>query len=324
MKTLLLSIFTLLVLLCHHLPADQPANDWENPQIVGINKEEPRASFFPYLSPSDLKKDQPETASNYISLNGTWKFNFVKKPSDRPADFYKMEFNVSNWDDIQVPGNWELQGFGTAIYTDVEYPFPSNPPYIPHDFNPVGSYVCDFTIPKEWLNKKVYIHIGAVRSAMNLWINGEKVGYSQGSKTPAEFDISPYMKSGNNKIACEVYRFSDGSYLEGQDFWKISGFERDIYLYARPEIQVADVFVHSSLDSIYKNGRFSTDLMIKNVSNSDAENLQIKMEIFSGKELVIQQKVVTNCERNNITSLQTPLIIINNVNKWTAETPHQK
>ena len=215
--------------------------NWENPQIFQENKLPPHAHFIRYESEEKALKREENTSTFYKSLNGLWKFNWVRKPSDRPMDFYKMDYDDTLWNEIPVPSNWELEGYGMPIYTNIDYPFPKNPPHIPHEYNPVGSYRTTFTITENWKDKQICIHFGAVRSAFYVWVNGEQVGYSQGSKLPAEFDITEYLKEGENVLAVEVYRWSDGSYLEDQDFWRLSGIERDVYLFAKNPIHIADV-----------------------------------------------------------------------------------
>jgi len=294
------------------------SHDWENPAIVGINKETPRASFFAFRNNKVSKK---ENSSYYLSLNGKWRFNWVLTPAERPIDFYKPTYDISNWKDIDVPGSWELQGYGVPIYTDVSYPFPNNPPYIPNDYNPVGSYKRTFTTPEKWNGEKIFIHFGGVRSAMYLWINGKKVGYSQGSKTPAEFNITKYLKKGTNDLAVEVYRFSDGSYLEDQDYWKISGFERDVYLYSRPSIHVADFWAKASLDKTYKNGILNLDVSVKNIGKK-ASRKRITVNLFDNNN----KKIYSESKSIRTTKGKTNSISFNkefkNINKWTSETPN--
>lgn len=299
--------------------------DWENPQVVGRNKERPRATFFAFSNRQNALQNDQTKSPHFRSLNGTWKFHFVKKPSERPVDFYKEDYDVSQWNEISVPGNWELQGFGTPIYTDVEYPFPSNPPLIPHDYNPVGSYRRDFEIPANWINRQVFLHFGAAKSAMYVWVNGRKVGYSQGSKTPAEFDITKFIKEGKNNLACELYRFSDGAYLEGQDYWKISGLERDVYLYSRPNVHIRDFFVHAGLDSNYRNGLFSLDLEVKNENLNQNSQNQVQIELFENDDQkspivkLVRQIQVENRYETTIRFTQQKII---NPKKWTAEIPN--
>jgi beta-galactosidase len=290
----------------------QGKHDWENTEVFNINKEPAHASFIPFDQPSnDLFR--PRFSSPFVlDLNGTWKFHYVKTPAERPQEFYEPSFDVSDWADIQVPGNWEFQGFGTPIYTDVAYPFPPNPPFVPEDFNPVGSYRRSFEIPDEWRGKEVFIHLGSVKSAFYIWINGQKVGYSQGSKLPAEFNITPYLQKGGNDVALEVYRFSDGAYLEDQDYWKVSGLERDVYLIARPENHLFDFHVKADLDKSYQNGLFSLSTVFRgnNFNNETLEVLLYKdTSLIYSEDQKVQEKLVFNAE-------------LKNVQKWTAETPH--
>lgn len=312
MNRLFIYICLSLIFYVDLLSQKQGTEDWENTQIIDINKEPPHASFIPFDNESfDLwrhKFDSPFVKS----LNGTWKFSFVKKPADRPKDFYKNDFDVSDWSDISVPGNWELQGFGVPIYTDVSYPFPANPPFIPHDFNPVGSYKRNFTIPKEWAGKKVYIHFGSVKSAFYLWINGEKVGYSQGSKVPAEFNITSYLVPGNNQIALEVYRWSDGAYLEGQDYWKISGIERDVYLLARPSFHLFDFQIVSTLNKNYKDGVFSLKTLFR---GANPGNHHLEVKLYDNRQLL--KKI--NKPINDVDSIS---FVVEDVKQWSAEIPN--
>jgi beta-galactosidase len=241
----------------------QELPDWENPEVISINKESPRATFR-HFNGAPLASTIDEL-TNYQTLNGIWKFNWVAKPADRPVDFYKNGFDVSKWDDIDVPSDWQMKGYGYPIYTNQPYPFPKNAPFIPHDNNPVGSYKRTFELNPDWKGQQIFVHFGAVNSAFYLWVNGQKVGYSEGSKTPAEFNLTQYLKEGENSIAVEVYRWCDGSYLEDQDFWRLSGIERDVYMYATSNIRVTDVRSNASLDkSNYEDGILSLAIDIQN------------------------------------------------------------
>lgn len=309
------SRFFLLILILHLSTVfAQNKVEWQNSEIVQINALAPHAS----LNTATCINDDYANG-DVLSLNGIWKFNWVKKPADRIKDFYKRDYNTSAFKDIKVPGNWELQGFGVPIYTDVEYPFPSNPPFIPADYNPVGQYVSFFDIPDKWLSKQVVLRLRGVKSAYYLWINGEKVGYSQGSKTPVEFDITKYVSEKNNKIALEVYRWSDGAYLEGQDYWKISGIERSVEVLARPKIQIADFFVKALLDDEYKNGVFSCEVDVKNLL-PEKENATIKCEIIDddNKSVYSSEKEFSVADDFK-TSFNTH---IKDVLQWSAETPN--
>ncbi len=220
----------------------QTGTEWEDPEVFQINRERPHATFYRHTSEATaMAAKRFEGSPFYQSLNGVWKFHWVKKPSERPAYFYLENFDVGAWDDIIVPGNWELNGFGIPIYSNITYPFSADPPKVDRDHNPVGSYRRVFNISEDWLDQEVYIHFGAVRSAMYLWVNGKFVGYNEGSKTPAEFRLTDFIRAGENSIAVEVYRWSDASYLEDQDFWRLSGMDRDVYLYATPKVTVHDL-----------------------------------------------------------------------------------
>jgi len=295
-------------------------NDWENPEVFAVNKEEPRASFFAFTSEEEALKGNMERSPLFKSLNGTWKFHWVEKPEERPLDFQKPDYDNSSWDNIQVPGLWELQGYGVPIYTDVSYPFPNNEPYIPHDYNPVGSYKRYFQLPDHWEEREIYIHFGAVRSAFYIWINGIKVGYSQGSKTPAEFNITEYIRAGENQVSVEVYRFSDGSYLEGQDYWKFSGFERDVYLYARPKTRIMDFFAHCTLDRYFENGIISLDIDIrKEDKDIEAVRLECKVVKEDTEVLFSSLKEIDLKEGNTMVSFGDTLY---GIKPWSAETPN--
>ena len=173
-----------------------------------------------------------------------------------------MGYNTKRWKDIQVPGSWELQGFDSPIYTDVAYPFPANPPHVPTDYNPVGAYVREFTVPAHWKGMDIFLDFEGVESAFYCWVNGELAGYSEDSRLPAHFNITPFLKAGKNKLAVKVFRYSDGSYLEDQDYWKYSGIERDVYLYARPQSRVQDFKLVAGLTNGYKDGDFNLDITL--------------------------------------------------------------
>jgi len=227
--------------------------DWQNEAVFNINKEDPHVNIVPFKELSKAIKMDIKKSQSYQNLNGNWKFQYSKSVELRPVNFYKEDYDASKWAEIKVPSNWEVEGFGIPIYINSDYPFDKNPqpPLIRID-NPVGSYIHEFEINPNWESRSVYIHFGAVKSAAYLWINGKKVGYTQGSKTPSEWDISSYIKPGKNKLALEVYRWSDGSYLECQDFWRISGIERDVYLYAKEKASIQDYRVTSLLTNNYQ------------------------------------------------------------------------
>ena len=236
--------------------------DWENPAVFGINKLPPRASFVPFLNMEDVLKNDPKKAPFLTSLNGDWKFHLSTKPAERPVSFFESDYDDSSWNTIPVPSNWEVLGYDVPIYTNVKYPHEKTPPKIQDHYNPVGSYRTTFEIDQLSTNKEMILHFGAVSSAMYVWVNGKKVGYSQGSKTPAEFNITPLVQTGKNTLAVEVYRWSDGSYLEDQDFWRLSGITRDVYLLVRNKTHIEDFSVLSTLNSDYTEGVFELEVML--------------------------------------------------------------
>ncbi len=229
-------------------------NDWENPEVVGRNKEPGHCTLMPYPDVETALACNREASPYFLSLNGQWKFNCVRKPDDRPKDFYKPDFDVSKWAEIPVPSNWEMHGYDHAIYLNIRYPHPTNPPYIAHDYNPVGSYRREFTIPDSWDGRQVFLHFDGVQSAFYVWINGQMVGYSEDSMLPAEFNVTPYLQKGKNILAVEVYRWCDGSYLEDQDFIRFSGIQRNVCLFSTPTVHISDFFVRATLDDQYKDG----------------------------------------------------------------------
>jgi beta-galactosidase len=293
--------------------------EWENPEIFGINKEPARATALPYNDEQQAVADNYSQSPYYQSLNGTWKFNWHKRPADKPEGFYKEGYDVSQWGTIQVPGNWELQGYGTPIYTNITYPHPKNPPYIDHNDNPVGCYVHDFNIPKDWDGRRVFLHFESGLAAMYVWVNGQKVGYSQVTKSPAEFDITSYIRQGKNTLAIEAYRWSDGSYLEDQDFWRLSGFDRSVYLYSTAQSRIFDFFAKGDLDNNYKNGLFSVDVTLKNHADKEQK------AAASVKLLDANGKTIFNQTKNTAISENTIVNFAKNISSphlWSNETPY--
>jgi len=295
--------------------------DWENPHVFGINNEYTRTTALPYGTAAAALQNQYDQSSYFLSLNGTWKFKWVARPADRPVDFYKESYDVSNWDNFTIPGNWEMNGYGKPIYTNATYPFPKNPPFLNHEDNPVGSYKKSVDLPATWKGRQVYLHFEASAAAMYVWVNGQKVGYSEVMKCPSEFNITSYLRDGSNTIAIEAYRWSDGSYLEDQDFWRISGFDRGAYLYSTAETRIQDFFVHPSLDDNYKNGLLSLDVKVRNLGKTDKDQT-IEAELFdaAGKSVYksVQKASVAAGETRNV---QFAAQVVKVPRQWTAETP---
>ena len=297
-------------------------HEWENPKIFKINTEKPHATLIPFPDIESLSGRKPSPF--FQSLNGKWKFNWVLKPADRPVDFYKDEFDVSAWKEIDVPSNWEFQGYGIPVYVNqpYEWPKPWNPPHIPHDNNPVGSYKHWFIIPEGWKDREIFIHFAGVKSAFYIWINGQFVGYSEDAKTPAEWNITKYLIDGKNSVALEVYRWSDGSYLECQDMWRISGIEREVFLYSTPKIRIKDFFIQSDLVNNYKNGRLKIDIELKNhATDLNNQNLTLLIELWNDTSVVVREEKPVNFSGNDSTSVSFEKTIPY-VQIWSAEDPH--
>ncbi|QCX39742.1 DUF4981 domain-containing protein [Aureibaculum algae] len=309
----------------------------ENPDVISDNKENGHATFHSYTSSDKALNNDIKNSTNYQSLNGLWKFQWVRSPDQRSLDFMEPNTDLTDWDDIKVPSNWEVEGYGVPIYVNHQYEFsdfkapvskemefidgiyPKNPGKVPHDYNPVGSYRKDFELANNWDQKEVFIHIGAMKSGGFLWVNGTYVGYSQGSKLPAEFNITKHLKPGKNSIALQIYRWTDGSYLECQDFWRISGIERDVYLYAQPKTRIKDFEVQSLLDASYLNGKFNLKIDLEN-HNIKKQKIKVNYKIIddSNKEITNETKEFQLSEPSSVIFSAT----INNVKSWSAEHPN--
>ncbi|PQJ80983.1 hypothetical protein BTO18_10700 [Polaribacter porphyrae] len=295
--------------------------EWENPEIFQINREKPRATFYNYATPNDAFINKGwETSSFYKSLNGNWSFYYADSVQARPVDFYKQDFNIEGWDKIEVPSNWEMKGFGLPIYVNLGYVFPINPPFIKHNLNNVGSYKRTIDIPKKWKNKNVYIHFAGVSGAMYVYVNGKQVGYNEGSKTAAEFNITNYVKSGENQIAVQVLRWSDASYMEDQDFWRLSGIERDVYLRAENKIHLKDIKLNGDLSADYKKGLLNLELEIENTSDNLSSG-KIVTTLFKDNNQIEKYVEKFNVPSKKIIS-KSFSDVIPNIKKWSAETPN--
>ena len=255
----------LILLPCFSASASDQIRHWTDHTVFGINKLEPHATAFHFDDREAALIGDQSRSPWFQSLDGDWKFQWVSKPADAPAGFESPEFDDSAWDVIPVPANWEVMGYGKPIYLDERYPFDAQWPDVPLDYNPVGSYRRTFDLNPAWKGRQVRLHFGAVRSAMYVWINGELAGYSQGAKTPAEFDITALLKAGRNSIALKIFRWSDASYLESQDMLRMSGIERSIHLEALPLVQVTDFFARASLGDSYRTGVLDLDVDIANL-----------------------------------------------------------
>lgn len=307
-KQLMTGLFTVLALTA----GAQTFQEWRNPEINAVNRAPMHTNYFAFENADAAKKANKKQSTNYMTLNGTWKFNWVKDADSRPTDFWKTGFNDKGWDDLQVPAVWELNGYGDPIYVNVGYAwrnqFQNNPPEVPTENNHVGSYRREIVVPASWNGKDIIAHFGSVTSNMYLWVNGRYVGYSEDSKLEAEFDLTPYLKPGQkNLIAFQVFRWCDGSYLEDQDFFRYSGVGRDCYLYARNKKRIQDIRVTPDLDAAYQNGSLAINLDLKGSGKVDLELVDAQ-----GKQVA------------TATANKSGLVTMNveNPKKWSAETPY--
>ncbi|WP_347142423.1 beta-galactosidase, LacZ type [Phocaeicola dorei] len=307
-KQLMTGLFTVLALTA----GAQTFQEWRNPEINAVNRAPMHTNYFAFENADAAKKANKKQSTNYMTLNGTWKFNWVKDADSRPTDFWKTGFNDKGWDDLQVPAVWELNGYGDPIYVNVGYAwrnqFQNNPPEVPTENNHVGSYRREIVVPASWNGKDIIAHFGSVTSNMYLWVNGRYVGYSEDSKLEAEFDLTPYLKPGQkNLIAFQVFRWCDGSYLEDQDFFRYSGVGRDCYLYARNKKRIQDIRVTPDLDAAYQNGSLTINLDLKGSGKVDLELVDAQ-----GKQVA------------TATANKSGLVTMNveNPKKWSAETPY--
>lgn len=289
-----------------------PPTEWEQPEVVAVNREPMKATFFNFESTDKAIAADPAASKYYLSLDGTWSFAYSERPETRPKDFYRDDFDLSRWKTIQVPGMIQAQGYGKPIFTNIDYPFPMAEPFIPPALNEVGSYRRDFVVPADWDGRDVFLHVGAAGAAYYIWVNGKQVGYSEDSKLPSEFNLSKYVKPGKNSIAIEVYRWADASYLEDQDFWRLSGIERSVYVYAEPKSRLRDYTVTALLDKKnYKDGLFSLQAELAGAPSSG----EIAVTVYDGDKAVLATGGKVQGDKLALDG------VIRNVKPWSAETP---
>lgn len=302
---------------------------WQDVQVVQVNKEYPRTQFMSYNSASEALNIRFEDSQYYHSLNGTWKFYYVDAYKDLPDNITDVDIAMDQWNDITVPGNWELQGFGTPIYINHHFEFVERdphsrfpkfaPPYLP-EANPVGVYRREFTVPEGWQDRQVFLSIDGAKSGVYVYINGQEIGYSEDSKTAAEFNISPYLQSGSNTLVLKIFRWSTGSYLESQDFWRISGIERDVYLWSQPQIALADFRVKSTLDDSYQDGVFELETSIANHLEK-VVFAEVSYQLLDPQNKVVLTETKDISIQRNAENSVTFKADIKDVATWTAENP---
>ncbi|MGC4102833.1 glycoside hydrolase family 2 TIM barrel-domain containing protein [Ferruginibacter sp.] len=303
---------------------------YEDPLVSGINRDASRATAYSYATVQAALKNNRDSSRRYISLNGEWDFSFALKPGDEPADFYKTK--VNGWKKINVPSNWEMEGYDKPIYKSAVYPFrPVNPPYVPKDYNGVGCYQRSFSVPADWKNKNITLHFGGVSSAYKLWINGKFTGYAEDSFLPSEFNITPYLQDGENVISVWVIRWSDGSFLEDQDQWRMSGIHREVYLLAEPKLRIADFFYQTRLDKEYKDATLSIRPRMENLTGKAMPGYQLKAQLYDENDQPVLAKPLQKPVDDIINEIHPRLdqvkfglleTKISNPKKWSTEEPN--
>ncbi|RLD83522.1 MAG: beta-galactosidase, partial [Bacteroidetes bacterium] len=340
-KTITTVIFLAGLIINIHAQVKNPIKDYnyyiQNKEVISENKLDAHASFTSYTSEENALNKNADKATFYQSLDGVWKFKWVRSPKDKPSEFINPKTDVSNWDDIKVPSNWEVEGFGIPIYVNHQYEFadykapvaddikfvdkiyPAEPGKIPANYNPVGSYRRNFELDKDWDGKEIFLHIGAMKAGGFVWLNGKYIGYSQGSKLPSEFNITKAVKSGKNTIALQIFRWTDGSYLECQDFWRISGIERSVYVYAQPKVRMVDFEITSILDGAYKGGVLDVNIGLKNHLSKE-QKIEVNYKLYdSGKKILVNDSKSFSVKNKGNVVFKANIL---DVKQWSAEHPN--
>ena len=294
----------------------------ENPGIFETNQEEGHTPLIPYLTFKEALVNNIRGSGNYLSLNGIWKFHYSETPEGVISDFFKEGFNDKKWDTIRVPSNWEMKGFGDPIFRNVSTPFKPNPPFVPKEYNPAGSYRKTFKIPGTWKEKEIFLRMEKTQSASFVWINGKEVGYNEGGQEPAEYDITKYLKPGNNIVAVVVYKYSDGYYLEDQDYWRLAGIFDDIWIYAAPKTHIFDWYATTDLDAQYKDAKLNLLVTVRNFTAENTEDFSVKASLLD--ETGMSVKTINSNKFLIAPSGNTEVRLSENIEnplKWSAEFP---
>jgi len=303
----------------------QEVPDWENPAVFERGQVAPHATLMPFDNVAAALEGNRKASSWCLLLSGTWKFHWAPVPDEAPATFFEPGFDASDWDDIEVPSDWQMQGFGHPMFRNIEHPFPSTPPTVPADYNPVGSYLRSFDLPTTWAGRRVFLYFEGVKSASYVWINGREVGYNQGGMEPAEYDVTEYLQAGSNTIAVQVYRFSDGTYLEDQDMWRLSGIYRDVYLVATPQVHLRDFFVTTDLDTNYRDAELKIATEVSNYGQENTDGYRIRAALYPSDGIT---PVVQPFETRDIsipaggTLADTLAVSVASPELWSAEHPN--
>ncbi|MDR2146032.1 MAG: glycoside hydrolase family 2, partial [Tannerella sp.] len=307
------TFFILVCLLAGTLQAQQvnyPENIYdfiENTSVFELNQEEGRAFFLP---------------EKRLSLNGDWKFFYSDVPENIPPKFYETNFNDRKWETIKVPSNWEMQGFGDRIFRNVTSPFKANPPFVPREYNPTGAYRKTFQIPPSWKGQQVFLRMEKVASASFVWINGEEAGYNEGAQEPAEYNITKFLKPGKNTIAVHVVKYSDGYYLEGQDYWRLAGIFDDVWIYATPAVRLFDWQVVTDLDGTYTDAVLDLTVDVKKYTVEPSQSFRVKAKLLDAAKQAVAELTGESFVLNEPGKKQLQFRqMIKNPKKWTSETP---
>ncbi len=313
--------------LCNYVFAQEVEflrDDWENPAVFEKGQNAPHAFHVPFTTREAALKNDKTNSDNFQLLNGQWKFKWVETPEQVPEGFWEPGFNVKNWDDIKVPSNWQLKGYGHPKFRNVALTFESNPPNIPDYYNPVGCYKRMFNVQPGWKNKEVMLRFEGIKSASYVWVNGKRVGYNQGGFEPAEYDITPFIKTGKNDLSVQVIRFSDGSYLENQDMWRLSGIFRDVELYAQPKTFIHDFYVITDLDESYTDAKLAVETDIQN-KNSETAACSLEIDVLDENNQSILNEGIQSMNfkiDGHSTKKVTVSSLVENPRKWSAEFPN--
>jgi beta-galactosidase len=301
------------------MAAASSVNEWENPTVVERNKLGPHSYFLPFDSVEQARAYEAAQSPFYLTLNGKWKFKFVKRPQDRDEDFYRTDLDDSGWDIIPVPSNWEIEGYNFPIYTNIVYPFPANPPRVDNQYNPVATYRREFELPADWESRQNILHFGSISGYARVFVNGVEAGMTKVAKSPSEFDISSLLRDGRNQIAVQVFRWHNGSYLEDQDAWRLSGIEQDVFIYSLPQLAIWDPFIRTSLDYKADGGELDADIELRHFSSKQiAGTLSLQIFPRGSNSPVWSDKKSFDADRMKVHFKGR----IKNVRAWSAEEPH--
>jgi len=296
----------------------------ENPAVIELNQEPGHVPLVAYKNMDNALSHKRDASQGFLSLNGTWKFYYSENPATSPVGFYQPNFNDQKWGSIKVPGNWEMQRYGDPMFRNVTQPFKVDPPRIPHDYNPVGSYRTTFSVPTNWKGNQVFLRMDGSTSATFVWLNGKVIGYNQGANEPAEYNLTPFLIAGKNTLAVQVYKYSDGTYLEDQDFWRLSGIFRDVYLMATPAVHIRDYFVTTDLDDQYRDANLMIKADLKNYHPETKNGFRIKATLFGKDHKIVQEPIISeliNLPASGDQEIKLSTKVMNPA-KWSAEDPN--